>query len=227
VINRCTGNGLDISNLGGCTIQGIYIGTNAAGNSASANGGIGINFYNSGSNLIGGTASSAGNLISGNGGSGINITGTAGSSSSGNTVQGNTFGLNAGGAARVANGGIGMYLNAAGTVVGGTSTAARNVIAGSTYENLQFGSGAAGSTLQGNYIGTNAAGATGIKNGGDGVYINGAGTLQVGGTAPQEAPELSGGHGCRCPAHGSARRLENGAAGGPPRRGRRPGVPAR
>jgi hypothetical protein len=178
VINRYTANGLQLMTLGSNTVAGCYLGTNAAGASASANAGIGLNVFNSGSNTIGGTATSAGNLISGNTGTGLTITGTG----TGNLVQGNTIGLNAAGTTRVANGANGIYLNSASNTIGGLTSAARNVVAGNTVQNLTIDAAASGTVVQGNYFGTTASGTAGPVNGYDNILVN-ASSAQIGGTA--------------------------------------------
>ncbi|MFN7726614.1 MAG: beta strand repeat-containing protein [Rubrivivax sp.] len=175
VINRFNGNGVNLLDAGSHTVAGCYIGTNAAGTAASANGGEGILLYNSPNNTLGGTATSQGNVVSGNGINGITIVGSSG----GTQVLGNTVGLNAAGTARIANGSLGLYINAPNTVVGGTSPTARNVVAGNTYENLQLGPSATGSSVLGNLFGTNASGAVGPVNGGDNVYVNGASSVTL------------------------------------------------
>ncbi len=83
VISGNTGDGIDIVS-GGATVQGNFIGTNAAGTAALPNSGSGI-LISGGSGTIGGTTAGAGNVISGNNsanfpaGIGIYITGGNGS----------------------------------------------------------------------------------------------------------------------------------------------------
>jgi hypothetical protein len=110
------------------TIQGNYIGTNAAGSGAIANSWVGIGLHESSSNTIGGTAAGAGNVISGNGSSGLWIY----SNSSSNLVQGNYIGLNAAGTAGLANAGNGVEINAANNTIGGTAAGAGNTICSNT-----------------------------------------------------------------------------------------------
>src|SRR5439155_199601 len=99
VISGNTGDGIDIVS-GPSTIQGNYIGTNAAGTSAVGNTGDGVKISDSGGSCtIGGTSAGAGNLISGNTNHGIEIR----SANGGNQVQGNFIGTNAAGTAALAN----------------------------------------------------------------------------------------------------------------------------
>jgi len=133
-------------------VQGNYIGTNATGTVALANGARGIDVQSSSNNTLGGLTTvpgtPPGNLISGNNSSGINIGGSniAGGEgpASNNAIQGNCIGTNAAGTTAIPNavnppgrspfiialqGGVRL----AGTIdnpVGGFSENARNVISG-------------------------------------------------------------------------------------------------
>ena len=66
VISANAGDGVDDIDANSNVIVGNWIGTNAAGTAALANGGDGIFVSGSSSVMIGGTAAGAGNLISGN-----------------------------------------------------------------------------------------------------------------------------------------------------------------
>lgn len=179
--NYISGNnsdGIQLSTGTTATIQGNYIGTNAAGTAAVANGGNGISC--SSNCTVGGTAAGAGNLISGNAGRGVSISGSTG----GAVVQGNTIGLNAAGTAAIANA-VGAYIeNSINSTIGGTTSAARNIISGNTSDGvlLQGAWGATtGNVVRMNYIGINAAGTAAIANG-DGIQIaNGASSNTIGG----------------------------------------------
>ncbi len=92
-IGGFTGDGIDLTTNGSDTIQGNYIGVNAAGTAGLPNGGSGVDVA-SPSNTIGGTSAGAGNLISGNEGQGILLTGAG---ATGNLIQGNFIGTNANG----------------------------------------------------------------------------------------------------------------------------------
>ncbi|MBW4540517.1 MAG: DUF4347 domain-containing protein [Myxacorys chilensis ATA2-1-KO14] len=86
IINRFTENGIWIEGVGGNTVQGNYIGTDATGtgNFGNALDGVSINSSN---NTIGGTT---GNVIANNQGSGISIEGNV----TGNRIQQNSIFLN-------------------------------------------------------------------------------------------------------------------------------------
>jgi Calx-beta domain len=93
--NVISGNGVGIQIGGFITatiknnlIQGNFIGTNAAGNSALPNQIKGIGLDDAANNTIGGVASGAGNLIAYNGGVGI---GVGVSSSTGNAIRANSI----------------------------------------------------------------------------------------------------------------------------------------
>ena len=133
------GHASDISLSGtNNTIQGNYIGTNAAGtaNLSASNGPDGID-VSAGGNTIGGTTAGAGNLISGHWGYGISI---SGSSTSNTIVQGNLIGTNATGTAKIGNS-TGIGINSGGSnTIGGTTAAAANVISGNSSGILITGS---------------------------------------------------------------------------------------
>jgi CSLREA domain-containing protein len=105
-----------------CSIQGNYIGVNAAGNAAVANGGSGIASQYS-QTTIGGTSAGEGNLISGNAGDGIFAKNSA--SSYFVKVWGNKIGVAASGSA-LGNSGNGIQF------ANGTSSAVQGAIVGDT-----------------------------------------------------------------------------------------------
>ncbi len=189
--NIISGNplgGVDIWGSGN-QVLGNYIGTNAAGNAAVANGtGIFIRYKGS-SNTIGGTVSGAGNLISGNSTQGVLIDSTAGS---GNQVLGNLIGTNVDGTGALANH-IGIEIGTNNNTVGGTVSGARNVISGNSNEGVVIDSGVSGIEVLGNYIGTNAAGDGAVANG-TGMYDHGTGNT-VGGATPGAGNVISGNRG--------------------------------
>jgi hypothetical protein len=119
------------------TVQGNFIGTNAAGTAALPNrNGItistGLNSTDpiTTNNLIGGTTPGAGNVISGNASSGIFLAGSR------NTIQGNFVGVAGDGSTPMPNGDGGITSSAGGpsdsgngNLIGGTISGAGNVIA--------------------------------------------------------------------------------------------------
>ena len=99
-------------------VAGNYLGTDATGTVAQANGHSGVLLYwNADNNTIGGTTAAARNLISGNG-TGVWIE----ESSDNNVVSANYIGVDASGAADLGNGyaGVIVNLNSQGNRIGGT-----------------------------------------------------------------------------------------------------------
>ena len=130
ISGNTSGIGISIFNTGatGNTVQGNYIGLNAAGSGAVGNTyGITIDF-GANSNTIGGTVPGAANVISGNSNSGVLIN-NAGSSN--NTILGNYIGTNAAGTAAIANvRGVFITASADNNTIGGTAAGAGNLISG-------------------------------------------------------------------------------------------------
>ncbi|MEP7339749.1 MAG: putative Ig domain-containing protein [Acidobacteriota bacterium] len=199
--NVASGNGqfgINVTSLGtgGNTIQGNFIGTNAAGTAAIANGAGGV-ALGAANNLLGGLVSGAGNLISGNGDRGVLVGGPA---ATGNQVQGNFIGVNAAGAATLGNSTNGIeIINALNNTIGGTTAAARNIISGNLSNGVLIestGLPTTGNLVQGNFIGTDAGGTGDLGNGNNGVLIRSfadvASNNTVGGTASGAGNLISG-----------------------------------
>jgi hypothetical protein len=192
VINNFSYAGIEIDNGDNNTIQGNYIGLNADGTLAVPNGrgtqwdGICIGASSSSSNnVIGGPDPGDRNVISGNSGGGIWMVSSAG----GNTFQGNYIGLNAAGTEAIGNGQYGIRLSGAGDAVLG------NVISGngqSDYHGIYAPSSVSGTTIRGNLIGLNAAGTAALSNGGDGIALEGATNVTIGGTTADARNVISG-----------------------------------
>jgi parallel beta-helix repeat protein len=159
----------------GVTVQGNYIGTNAAGNAAVGNVDYGIWCFGS-NDTIGGTLAGARNVISGNGTDGILLDGIAFN----DAVEGNYIGTNAAGTAAVGNGtGIHIGSEDGGNTVGGTITADRNIISGNSKDGILLTS--SGETVEGNFIGLNVSGNSAVGNS-VGVEIAGSNNT-IGGTS--------------------------------------------
>jgi parallel beta-helix repeat protein len=188
VISGNTGNGIDffgtplLGTIGSNNaVEGNYIGTNAAGTGALANGGAGI-FVNAFATdeTIGTAASGAGNVISGNSGAGISI------ASGSNTVQGNLIGTNAAGTGPLGNA-HGIDISSSGNTIGGNfapfGSGPANVISGNVFSGVEIFGGVSNNKVQGNFIGTDAAGDAAVGNGRNGVLITDSTNNLIGGTA--------------------------------------------
>jgi hypothetical protein len=179
----------------GNVLAGNFIGTNAAGTTALANGANGVTVINSPNNTIGGTTAAALNVISGNGSRGIDMSGAG---STGNLIQGNIIGLNAAGNAKLGNTNAGVWLHsgAAHNTIGGLVAGAGNVVSGNGGHGVQLGDGSSGNCVQGNYLGTDASGSVALGNGGRGMVLGGsaAGSSNnlVGGDVPEARNVISG-----------------------------------
>ena len=188
--NVISGNGNDAIYLDASssnTIRGNYLGVNAAGTAAIANGMSGVSFNNgSNNNLIGGTGANDGNVISGNSEWGI-----WSNSSNGNTIQGNRIGTNAAGTGAIANvfEGILLYGSNSNTV-GGAAAGAGNLISGNAGLGLHIDS-SSGNVVLGNYVGVTASGNADLGNG-EGISIQDASNNTIGGTTAAERNVVSG-----------------------------------
>jgi hypothetical protein len=177
-----------ISSVMGSTIEGNFIGLNAAGTAVVDGSGVGIEMDNGCSgNLIGGTDAAARNVVSSVTGSAVTINGSDA------LIQGNFIGLNAAGTARVGNPGTGIEIDNASATIGGTNPGEGNVIA--AFTGIRFGGnpalGHSSGTAEGNFIGTDATGMTALNLGNGsgidvdhatGVVINGGNVISGNGT---------------------------------------------
>lgn len=137
--NVISGNGTStfpailIYNSSQNTLQGNFVGLNAAGNAPIRNLGDGIDFINANSNVIGGTMTGAGNYFSGNNNvvAGLGYDGLYFTNSSQNLIQGNFVGLAADGISPITNSAHNVEFDANSTnnILGGTAAGAGNHIA--------------------------------------------------------------------------------------------------
>ena len=190
VINRFTGSGIRIDQLGANVIEGNFIGTDVTGTLDLGNNAVGVFILgNSSGNLIGATTPAARNVISGNGNSGININGPG---ATGNVVRGNFIGTDITGTLDLGNTNDGVRIDGpANNTIGGTTAGSRNVISGNGNSGIRIaGSTATDNVVQGNFIGTEVDGTSRLGNSGDGVRILGFGSATnntIGGTASNTA----------------------------------------
>jgi hypothetical protein len=171
------GCGLTIGNQGQTgasgsnTIEGNYIGTNAAGTAALGNGralsdvpaGLAIQSSN---NQVGGIAVGAGNVISGNIEPGVWFDGSA---ATGNVVQGNYIGTDATTTRAIGNSGDGVLLTggAQGNTIGGNAPGDGNTIAHNTSNGVEI-SGGTGDLIEANSIFANSSLGIALTSGGNG-----------------------------------------------------------
>ena len=180
-------NGMYIAaGIGSILIAGNFIGTNAAGTAALANGLEGIESHGP-NETIGGTAAGAGNLISGNAGEGIYLGTGAGTT----LIQGNLAGTNAAGTAAIPNGDDGIDAHGTNNTIGGTAAGAGNVASGNAHYGIYLASGTASDLIQGNLVGTNAAGTAALANASMGIELNGT-AMTIGGTTAAARNVISG-----------------------------------
>jgi hypothetical protein len=133
--------GVAIGGIGSDTVQGNYIGTNAAGTAAIRNQ-VGVYVY--------GGASDAGiysNVISGNSYYGLWITG---SSSTSSAVQGNLIGTDDTGTLSVPNE-LGVFVDGDGSTIGGSASGQGNTIAYNTDGGIEI-EGSTNASIAGNTI---------------------------------------------------------------------------
>lgn len=190
VIGGFSGYGVHIETAGHDTVIGSYIGTDATGTSASANG-TGIFVDDVGMNSIGGTTAGAGDLISGNASDGLLIRGAA---ATGNVVVGDEIGTTATGLAALPNSGdagVQIGAGAVGNTIGGTAAGARDVISGNVGDGVLITGTASGTMVQGDYIGVDITGVKGLANAINGVEIATGGNT-VGGAVAGDANLISG-----------------------------------
>ncbi len=185
-INRFNGPGIHIDGLGGDTISGNFIGTDASGTAARGNvEGIGI--IKSDNNLVGGTTAAARNVISGNSSSGVLFSGNNGR----NLVEGNFIGTDVTGTADLGNRGDGVFLlGASQNIIGGTVAAAGNTIAFNHLSGVNVLDGSSiGNTFRHNSIFGNLK--IGIDLANNGVTLNDGGDADGGENNLQNSPVLS------------------------------------
>ena len=210
--NTDEGIALDGSGTDYNLVLGNYIGVNAAGGTAVANGLAsatnnsyfpGIEIFNGPqNNVIGGTATGSANVISGNVGGGIDLSGAG---TNGNLVEGNYIGTNLAGAKAIANGnanatdyylfgGVEIFGGAQSNVIGGKAAAAKNIISGNAAQGVLLSNvGTSFNVVEGNYIGTNKAGTSALPNGYSGVGIfSSASSNTIGGTVAGALNLISG-----------------------------------
>jgi hypothetical protein len=188
--------GIQVESGERATIIGCFIGTDAAGTTAVANGQAGIRLDVASLRArIGGTSPADRNVISGNATflgtqAGILITGASSS-----VIQGNYIGLKANGSEALGNFNGVEIQGASVNTIGGTTAGAGNVISGNGGRGIvvdNAGSLAFANFIQGNSIGYNAAGTGFIGNGSQGIRIASADSSSIGGPEPGAGNRIGG-----------------------------------
>lgn len=166
------------------TVQGNFIGTNAAGNADLGNSQQGVSIESGTGNAVGGSSADARNLISGNNQNGVLIS----SASATNDLSGNLIGTDITGNFDVGNSlnGVRIDNSASNTIGSAFAQNAVNTISGNDANGVVIaGAGATNNQILGNRIGTNAAGTAALQNSQIGVTINaGASSNKVGDLTP-------------------------------------------
>ncbi len=178
IINRFTGDGIEINSSNNNVIEGNWIGLDETGTVASANALRGIYAINSTGLIIGGSTVASRNVISGNTQQGIYFDNVDIS-----TIQGNYIGTNANGTgdvngstANTSQSGFILTNGSSSNQIGGTSASARNLISGNNHYGLEIQtSTSTNNSVQGNYIGTDVTGLTALGNDNGGFSFWGAG----------------------------------------------------
>ena len=191
VINRFSGDGIEIATNGNNFIEGCRIGTGLSGTNDLGNTFSGIFITNSAHNVIGGASAAQQNVISGNNQHGVHIGGT---NSFNNVVLRNLIGLGATGSNIVANSLNGVLIfQSRSNVIGNVSAAAGNVISGNTQNGVRIeNTNAWGNLVLGNLIGLEITGTTNRANGNNGVYLFNAPSNSVGNATATAANIISG-----------------------------------
>ncbi len=196
IINRFTGSGLVINNANNQTIQGNWIGLDAAGANAAANADNGILVVASSGNLIGGSSAVERNVVSGNSARGIYFIDADNSTISGNYVGTDVTGLQDvnGSASNLLQTGIILDAGSSGNTVGGMTAGAGNLVSGNNHYGIEIQTAASQNNLiQGNYIGTTVDGMAALGNVNGGFSFWGSGTGNVlGGSAAGAGNLISG-----------------------------------
>ena len=180
IINRFTGDGIEINSSNNNVIEGNWIGLSNTGSAASANALRGIYAISATGLTIGGTSAASRNVISGNTQQGIYFDNVDNS-----TIYGNYIGTNVNGNADINGGGFntsqsGMVLinGSSGNQIGNASLAgARNVFSGNNHYGAEVQSATSiNNTISGNFFGTDATGMVALGNSSGGFSFWGSGT---------------------------------------------------
>ena len=180
-----------LSEKGGNSFEGNFIGLDITGTLFKGNAGSGITIENVPDNTIGGTTPEARNVFAGNQFRGVFIKGAGATR---NVVAGNFFGTDAAGTSVIVSPGgsssVGVVIGfidrfggqtpASDNTVGGTTPGARNLFGANSLGVQVNGSLSIGNVVQGNYFGVDPSGTISVCSG-RGVVIVGARDTLIGG----------------------------------------------
>lgn len=183
-------------------VEGCFLGTDPTGAFAVPNGTAGV-CVDAASARIGGVVPAARNLVSGNVVAGVDV----GKAGAGATILGNLIGLDASGRLKVQNG-RGVRIVAPDAVVG-QAGALPNVISGNGSFGVQILGGGDGAVVAANVIGTDPAGAIDRGNGSDGVLVQNAIDVLVGGVGAGNLVSANGRNGIQLDTASGARAIAN------------------
>jgi hypothetical protein len=179
VISGNSGVGLFIGGAGH-TVSDNFVGTNAAGTAALANGLSGIELQSATNVSIGMIGAGIENVVSGNGRDGVRAT-----SCTNTTIINNIIGLNAAGNAAIPNTQAGIRDSLSSTMTIGLP-AAGNVLSGNGEAGMDVGATA---VARNNIVGLDRTGQVAIGNTAFGIAIHGPST--IGGTGPDDGNTVS------------------------------------
>lgn len=184
LISGNSGSGIRISSSNN-TVQGNFIGTNAAGNAALRNNLHGVLIESGINNTVGGGTADARNLISGNNQNGVLINSSATNT---NNISGNLIGTDITGNFDLGNSlnGIRIDNSPSNTVGSAFAQNAVNTISGNDGNGIVIvGADATNNQVLGNRIGTNSAGTAALQNTQIGVTVGGgASSNKIGDLTP-------------------------------------------
>jgi hypothetical protein len=188
LVNRSQGHGMLLTQSGGNTIQGNFVGVDVTGRVDLGNVADGIVVFAS-NNLIGGARPESRNLISGNDHDGVLV---CCSDVSGNTIRGNLIGSDITGTTPLGNSSNGVAISgSSNNIIGGVGSGDPNVISGNGNFGVLISGLSTGNILQGNFIGTNGTGTAALGNA-RGVIIDAATNNLIGGTTAGARNVISG-----------------------------------
>jgi hypothetical protein len=166
VIDRFSGDGIDISGAAPTDVLGCWIGTDSTGKHSRPNGGDGIEISNDDDRIGAEGGAAYADVISGNGEDGILVIAGA----DGNTIQDCRIGTDVTGRHALGNGGDGLDDEGDQTLIGGDRSGQGNVISGNGNEGVEIDG--TGCIMYANLVGTNAAGTAALGNTGHGVVLD-------------------------------------------------------